>query len=114
MPRPTKCRLVCNLPQINTFGPYDNMCEDKPFILMSIEEFETIRLIDYENMTQEACAEKMGIARTTVQRIYTDARAKLAKALVECKKLNIDGGNFKICKKDKPHCHHDKCLKKRR
>jgi predicted DNA-binding protein (UPF0251 family) len=66
-------------------------------ILMSVEEYETIRLIDYEGMMQEECAEVMEVARTTVQRIYNDARKKVARALVDGAVLKIQGGDYVLC-----------------
>ena len=64
---------------------------------MTIDEYETIRLIDLEEFTQEMCAEQMGVARTTVQWIYNQARHKLADALVNGKKLRIEGGDYQVC-----------------
>ena len=64
---------------------------------MSIEEFEIIRLIDHEGLDQEECAKRMEVARSTVQRIYNDARKKIAASLVEGKALRIEGGNYSVC-----------------
>ena len=64
---------------------------------MSIEEYETIRLIDLQGFMQEEAAEQMNIARTTVQRIYNDAREKLAQSLVNGKVLRIEGGDYLLC-----------------
>jgi predicted DNA-binding protein (UPF0251 family) len=63
---------------------------------MSIEEYETIRLIDDSDLNQAECAEEMGIGRTTAQRIYNNARKKIAHCLVHGKTLQIEGGDFII------------------
>ncbi len=69
MPRPRKRRRVCSLPENNRFGPLDTAAHSD-CVIMTIDEYETIRLIELERMTQEQCAEQMNVARTTVQRIY--------------------------------------------
>lgn len=96
MARPRKLRRVCNLPINNQFAPVGSE-NDLDAISMTIEEYETIRLIDLEGLTQEECAEIMHVARTTVQRIYFEARKKLADFLVNTTILNIEGGNYKLC-----------------
>ena len=63
---------------------------------MSLDEFETIRLIDYQGKTQEQCAAEMNVARTTVTAIYDSARKKLAAALVEGRRIVISGGNYTL------------------
>jgi len=97
MPRPRKCRKVCCLPESNLFGPLNKMNLDSEIIIMTVEEYEAIRLIDLEGMMQEQCAERMNVARTTVQRIYNDARKKLAGSLVNGNVLKIEGGDYKLC-----------------
>ena len=82
------------MPGVNEFAPTD-VCSGE--VLMSIDEYETIRLIDLEGFTQEMCAEQMKVARTTVQWIYNQARQKLADALVNAKRLRIEGGDYQIC-----------------
>lgn len=97
MARPRKRRRVCGLPEVSRFGPLDAPLGVSDNVIMTVDEFETIRLIDLESLTQEECAEQMNIARSTVQGIYVDARRKLAEALVNGKVLSIEGGTFLLC-----------------
>ncbi len=69
--------------------------KDDPVIL-NVDEFETIRLIDYEGKDQKSCALEMNVARTTVQSMYESARAKIAESLVEGRCLQIKGGEYDI------------------
>ena len=97
MPRPRKTRRVCCLPKSNRFGPLDLPVEAKNFVNMTVDEYETIRLIDLEGFNQEECAEQMNVARTTVQGIYIEARKKMAESLVNGKVLLIEGGEYRLC-----------------
>ena len=65
---------------------------------MTLDEYEAIRLMDLENLQQEQAAAQMGVARTTVQLIYNNARRKLAEALVQGRALEIDGGSYELCR----------------
>jgi predicted DNA-binding protein (UPF0251 family) len=98
--RPMKERKVCCLPETDLFGPLNRRAFDDAEIVMSVEEYETIRLIDKEGLMQEECAERMDVARTTVQRIYINARKKIADTLVDGKILKIEGGSYKLCEDD--------------
>lgn len=104
MARPRKWRKVCCLPESNSFGPLGPRAEQKQSIVMPVDQYETIRLIDLEGLTQEECAEQMNIARTTVQRIYSDARKKIAESLVDGKILKIEGGSYKLCSSSETPC----------
>jgi predicted DNA-binding protein (UPF0251 family) len=95
MPRPRKWRKVCCLPESNVFGPLSGPVQEEE-IVMTVDEYETIRLIDLESLTQEECAERMNVARATVQKIYTDARLKLAESLVNGYILKIQGGEYEL------------------
>lgn len=112
MARPRKWRKVCCLPERNLFGPLDCPKSNVEIITMTVEEYETIRLIDLEGMMQEECADRMNVARTTVQRIYMDARKKLADSLVNGNILKIEGGDFKLCEDDEVVRGCSKCRKK--
>lgn len=97
MARPRKRRRVCGIPENNRFGPLNPSISHGNIVNMTIDEYETIRLIDLEGFTQKECADQMNVARTTVQGIYVEARKKLADSLVNSKVLSIEGGEYKIC-----------------
>jgi len=77
MPRPVKCRKVCHFPNVLEFLPADGTEKHTPIVL-TVDEYETIRLLDKKGYSQEQCAASMQVARTTVQRIYEIARKKIA------------------------------------
>ena len=96
MPRTPKCRRICSFPDYYSFIPEDAEKDNIETIELSLDEFETIRLLDYEGLNQEECASRMGVARTTVTAMYENARKKLITAIVEGKRLSIAGGNIEI------------------
>ena len=103
MPRPPRCRRICGAPQVDTFCP--NGCENTEPILLTLDEYEVIRLVDLEQQTHEQCAAQMDISRSTVQEIYESARRKIAACLVHGKPLHITGGNYRICGgREAAHC----------
>ena len=105
MARPRKWRRVCTLPKIHKFGPLD-LDENRAELIMTVEEYETIRLMDFEGLNQQQCADSMAVARSTVQRIYDGARKKIADSLVNGKILKIESGDYKLCSDfpDKENC----------
>lgn len=111
MGRPRKWRRVCALPEVNKFGPIDLFKSENESIIMTVEEYETIRLMDLEGLNQEQCAQAMGVARSTIQRIYYGARKKMADSLVNGKVLKIKGGNYKLCRDfgDRESCERYAC-----
>lgn len=112
MSRPKKRRRVCGLPTNNTFGPLGARGKSS-FTIMTVDEYETIRLIDFLGLKQEECAKNMNVGRTTVQSIYESARKKLADSLVNGKKLIIEGGEFKLCGTETKPCAGMHCYGKR-
>ncbi len=90
MPRPFRCRRIEQMPVYRSFSP-DDIAADET-VRMTVDEFEALRLLDDEGLTQEACAGRMDIARTTVTAIYESARRKVADTLVHGKRLLITGG----------------------
>ena len=95
MPRPPRCRRICGIPKINAFCPSGNRRTEP--ILLTLDEYEVIRLVDLEQQTHEQCASQMDISRSTVQEIYENARRKIAACLVHGRPLHITGGNYRIC-----------------
>lgn len=102
MGRRVKCRRICEMPRIDEFAPANVNSQEE--IEMTVDEFETIRLIDHQGYSQEECARQMNVARTTVQSIYDSARKKLAETLVDGKKLKIGGGAYEVCPNAKECC----------
>ena len=95
MPRPPRCRRICEEPAFGTFGPEQGT--DREPVILQVDEYETIRLVDLEGATHEECARIMDISRTTVTEIYESARHKIADALVNGRELRIAGGNYRLC-----------------
>ena len=91
MPRPCKTRRICAIPGPVCFGPRGSCSQhaeagimqdaETEVIHMTLDEYETIRLMDFLGHTQAEAAVSMGVARTTVQAIYESARRKLAEAI---------------------------------
>ena len=94
MARPKRCRRICKYPDYWSFGPDDD--NTGAAVVLTLDEYETIRLIDFEKWSQAKCAEQMDVARTTVTAIYENARYKLSDALVNGKRIVIAGGEYRL------------------
>lgn len=108
MPRPRKRRKVCQLPVADTFIP--NSSNDK-IVVLTIDEYECIRLVDHQGFSQEQCAEYMQVSRATAQLICDTARKKLAAALVNGCTIRIEGGDYHLCDGKETHCGCGGCQK---
>ena len=121
MPRPQRCRRICNRPQVTGFTPDIGTveavaAEDEAGagdIILTFDEFEVIRLVDLEKQTHAQCAKQMEISRSTVTEIYESAREKIADSIVNGYHLTIRGGNYRLCDGsvswcDKKHCRKQK------
>jgi len=102
MARPRRCRRICLEPEYQRFAPCGVRKTEQ--VLLTVDEFEAIRLIDYEKKTHEQCARQMDISRTTVTEMYERARGKIADCLVNGKALHITGGNYELCDGSARHC----------
>jgi len=90
--RPKKTRWVkCSAAQ-RFFKPQTKSLSSKRVIVLSLDEFEAVRLLDHEHLSQIQAAKQMRVHRSTVSRIISSARAKIAQALVDINTLKIEGG----------------------
>lgn len=93
MARPIKPRRLIFPHREITFSPVNEIKLENENVQLLSEEYEVIKLIDYENMNQAKASRIMGISRPTITRIYDRARKKIAEALIEIKSLKIEEGN---------------------
>lgn len=107
MARPIRCRRICFEPKYDSFAPCG--LESGEQILLTVDEFEAVRLVDYEKRTHEQCARQMGVSRTTVTEMYERARTKIADCIVNGKTLSICGGNYILCDGSAKKCCGKKC-----
>jgi len=96
MPRPRLLRKVFAEPEATYFKPAGIRMVELQETVVSVEEFEAIRLKDLEGMEQEKAAKKMGVSQPTFHRIVSSARKKIADAIVKGKAIRIEGGSFEF------------------
>ena len=108
MPRPQRRRRVCSEPEYTEFLP--KWSTDYDVVILFTDEYEAIRLVDFEKKTHEQCALQMDISRTTVTEIYERARFKLADSIVNGKRLVIEGGSYRLCGGTAKNCCGRNCI----
>ena len=103
MPRPKRPRWISAHPETKGFKPCGR--DETEETILSLEEFEALKHIDLEGLDQAGAALIMNISRQTFGRILKLARYKCADALVNAKRLTIQGGCYKIqnCGKGRRH-----------
>lgn len=106
MARPVKCRCVCSRPKTTCFSPAGGGGGQEP-VTIGLDEYEVFRLLDYVHLSQQQCAARMNISRTTVTRMYESVRHKVAQALVCGRELQIAGGDVVFCEKVRPECRDE-------
>lgn len=89
------------MPRATVFSPNR---DDPEYVILTVDEYESIRLIDKQGFSQEECAAYMQVARTTAQQIYNSARYKIATALVSGSGIRIEGGDYRLCDGKEQHC----------
>ncbi len=96
MPRPKQFRKIVSPPIMIGFKPFGIPRKELESIELLFDEYEAVRLLDYEGLLQEQAAERMNVSRPTLTRIYENARKTIARAFVECKMIVIKGGNVEF------------------
>ncbi len=113
MARPQRSRRVCDMPSIKRFVPSPapvstGSAPGEPIIL-TVDEYEALRLVDHEGLTHSQCAVQMNISRTTATEICESARRKVACAIVCSRELIIEGGNWELCGGNREDCFLESC-----
>jgi predicted DNA-binding protein (UPF0251 family) len=98
MPKPKKKRQVQHPPYVIFFKPQGIPMVHLDQMILTIDEYEAIRLADHEGMKHNEASEMMNISRPTFTRLLNDAHSKVADAIVNGKAVKIEGGNFTFLK----------------
>jgi predicted DNA-binding protein (UPF0251 family) len=96
MPRPRICRRVGFQPNVTYFKPRGISLRELEESILTVDEFESIRLKDLEGLEEEIAAKKMNISQPTFNRLVSSARKKIADAIVNGKAIKIEGGVYKM------------------
>ncbi len=96
-------RKICYPPELSGFKPFGNKDKNDKYIELQFDEYESIKMINYDNLSQDEASELMNISRPTFSRIYNSALSKVAQAFVECSSIEIIGGNVEFGNFSK-HC----------
>jgi len=99
--RPKKTRWVKCEPGERCFRPQCKKNTKPEGVVLTIDEFEAIRLADLKGLTQDQVAKQMKVHRSTISRIITSAHNKIGDALVNIKAIKIEGGCCKITRRKK-------------
>ena len=95
MARPHKFRRISCLPDVSYFKPAGIPVRHLKEIVLTIDEYEALRLADLEKLYHENAAGKMGISRQTFGNILTKAHFKIADGIVNGKAIKIEGGVYR-------------------
>lgn len=104
-PRPKLNRQLEEPPAVTGFVPKNGEYDPTEAVILHLEEYESIRLSDYEGLTQLEASKRLQVSRPTFTRIYDSARKKVARAFVENKSISIEGGDV-VFKEYWYYCNH--------
>jgi len=100
MARPHRLRLIENFPDCSYFKPQGIKLNNLNVVVLKLDEYETLRLKDYEGLSEIDASKKMEISQPTFNRLYVDAKKKIVKAIIEGLAIKIEGGNVKMPNRD--------------
>lgn len=89
-------RRVVAPPGFRGYKPYGNHYGRKEPVDLLYEEYEAIKLADYDLMNHLEASRLMGVSRATFARVYESARRKIARALVETREIKSVFGNASL------------------
>jgi predicted DNA-binding protein (UPF0251 family) len=96
MPGRRRCRRVGHKPAFTAFGPVGSGGPAPDETVLTIDEFEAVRLKDLEGLDQSECAALMDISQPTFHRLVITARRKIADAMTHGKTIRIAGGHYRM------------------
>jgi predicted DNA-binding protein (UPF0251 family) len=96
MPGRRRCRRVGRAPAFTAFRPDETGGPVPDEAILTVDEFEAVRLKDLEGLDQNDCAAMMDISQPTFHRLVISARRKIADALTHGKTIKIEGGNYRL------------------
>jgi predicted DNA-binding protein (UPF0251 family) len=96
MPRPRRKRWIRFTPGVTYFKPAGVRTVDLKEVVLTLEESEAIRLIDFEKVEQSKAGKKMNISQPTLSRLLKSARKKISDAIINGKAIKIQGGTYKM------------------
>ncbi len=90
--RPKKTRWIKCDPGERCFRPQSCSAKTLEGVVLTLDEFEAVRLCDFQRLDQKAIASRMKVHPSTISRILASARAKISDALVNLKAVKVEGG----------------------
>lgn len=91
-PRRKMLRKVMDPPPVKGFRPYGPELVNQEPVYLLYEEYEAMRLSDYNKLNHHHASVMMNVSRPTFTRIYASALQKIATAFVEGRNIAIEGG----------------------
>ena len=94
--RPRKARTVAALPKVSLFKPAGVPARLLERRVLSVDEYEAVRLVDGEGLSQEEAAAIIGVSRQTLGRVVESGRRTLIGAIADGQAILIEGGTFDV------------------